>query len=384
MIGGAMRLNPAVVRTAESPISAVYEGLPTGASWLDLAQASPPYPPAPQVVDHVSRFARDPAAASYTDVPGMLSVRTAVADDLNETYRATLGPGNITVTAGANQAFCLVADCLAASGDEVILASPYYFNHHMWLNARGVHVRYLDAGEDMIPRADTAATLLSARTKMIVLVSPGNPTGMQIPTDELDRFAELAAASGSMLVLDETYRSFTQTADEGPHQLFSRPGWGDHVATLYSFSKELALPGYRVGAIAAGPKVAQQVHKLADCVAVCAPRLSQEAVLVGLQARRWRAERALDIAAQQAAFAAAMQVRPGGFKVLAQGGFFAWMQHPQRNLSSTAVASRLADHGVLTLAGNAFTPTDPGALRVSVSNLPSEDIPQFVAALGAC
>lgn len=377
-----MWLNPTVVRTPPSPISSAYANPVARPDWLDLAQASPPYPPAPEVRDHVARFARRPSAAGYTDVPGIPEVRAAVASDLNRSYHASLTQEDITITAGANQAFCVVTDCLTQPGDEVILATPYYFNHQMWLTSRGLRVRHLPAGDDLIPRAERAAELLTSRTRMIVLVSPGNPTGVQISADELGSFGEIAENSGAVLVLDETYRSFTP-GGQAPHGLYDRSGWGDHLVTLHSFSKDLAIPGYRVGAIVAGGELSREVHKLLDCLAVCAPRVGQEAVLAGLRVPGWRRDRAIEIADQQAALAAAMSERPGGFALLSQGGFFAWVRHPFP-APTPEVVSRLSACGVLTLTGTAFTPTDTSALRVSVSNLPMAQLPRFVSALQSC
>lgn len=153
--------------------------------------------------------------------------------------------------------------------------------------------------------------------------------------------------------------------------------------SLHSFSKDLAIPGYRVGALVCAPAVHREVAKLMDCVAVCAPRIGQEAAWAGLTtAAAWRRERSAELAEHRAAFAAAMADSPGGFEVVAQGGYFAWVRHPFTGTPSDEVAAELVRHeSLLFVPGTAFYPTDPGALRFSLSNLPPDRLDELVARL---
>lgn len=368
-----MLLNPWVPAQIDSPIGAAYDLLPQRAGrrpLLDLSQASPPYPPAPAVVDHLQRCLADGASAGYTDVPGLPKLREAFAADLSQDYEAALEPVNVHVTAGCNQAFCLVAGVLAQPGDEIVLPLPYYFNHDMWLRLNGITPVYLQPDADLVPRATGLEELITPRTRAVLLVTPGNPTGVTIPPDEIAAFAEVARRHDIALVLDETYRSFRAT--EGPaHTLYAEADWSDHLIGLFSFSKEFAIPGYRVGAVVAGPEVGREVAKLMDCVAVCAPKIGQEAAWAGLtRATDWRIERAAEMASRRAAFQAALADRPGGFEILACGGYFGWLRHPFRDEPTPDLARRLlVDHDVLLLPGTAFEPTDNRALRVSIAGV---------------
>ena len=368
-----MLLNPWVPAQIDSPVGAAYDLLPERAGrqpLLDLSQASPPYPPSPAVVEHLERCLTDRASAGYTDVPGLPKLREAFAADLSQDYAAVLEPGNVQVTAGCNQAFCLVAGVLAQPGDEIVLPLPYYFNHDMWLRLNGITPVYLQPDVDLVPRAAALEKLITPRTRAVLLVTPGNPTGVTIPPEEIAAFAEVARRHDIALVLDETYRSFRAT--EGPaHALYAEPDWDDHLIGLFSFSKEFAIPGYRVGAVVAGPRVGREVAKLMDCVAVCAPKIGQEAAWAGLtRATDWRIERAAEMAARRAAFQTALADRPGGFGLLACGGYFGWLQHPFHDEPTPDLARRLViDHDLLLLPGTAFEPTDTRALRVSIAGV---------------
>ncbi|WP_213450374.1 aminotransferase [Rhizomonospora bruguierae] len=380
-----MRLRPRTLRQIDSPIDTAYALLDrrrNGRPLLDLAQAAPQYPPAPEVVAHVAAVARDPRGSSYVEIPGLPRLREAFAAEIADAYRCRMRPGHIVVTAGCNQAFCLVASALADPGDEVILALPYYFNHDMWLRLNGIAPVYLEPGPDLAPTAEAAQALVTARTRAIVLVTPGNPTGVTVGPDELARFAAVARRHDIALVLDETYRSFRDT-EEPAHDLFADPDWARTVVSLHSFSKDLAIPGYRVGAIVASEPLNREVLKLLDCVATCAPRIGQEAAWAGLTgAREWRRARVREMAERRECFLATMAGRPGGFEVLSAGGFFGWLRHPFAGRSTEDVVRELAlAYDTLVLPGTAFLPDDRGTFRVSLSNADRSALTDFAGRL---
>ena len=172
-------------------------------------------------------------------------------------------------------------------------------------------------------------------------MSPGNPSGAILRPDELTAYYECCVAHDITLVLDETYRSYRGT-DEPAHDLYTREGWTDHLVTLHSFSKDLAIPGYRVGAAVGDPHFLAEAMKLVDCVAICAPRIGQEAALAGLRhATEWRAEQAARIGARQRHFEAAMADAPGGYELLSSGAYFGWVRHPFPDRDTIDVVAEL-------------------------------------------
>jgi aspartate/methionine/tyrosine aminotransferase len=384
-----VRLSSRVRTEPDSPIALAHDlaGSRSGRRpLLDLAQAAPGHPPAPSVVDRVVTAARHPRGAAYVGEAGWGPLREAFADELSAAYRGCVHTDDVVVTAGCNQAFCLVTDALAEPGDEIVLAVPYYFNHAMWLRMRGIRVVHLEPGADLLPDPDAAAALLTERTRAIVVVTPGNPTGVTVPPDTLTDLAALARRRGIALVVDETYRSFRDT-DDPPHALFADPDWRDTVISLHSFSKDLAIPGYRVGAVVSGPAVTTEVLKLLDCVAIGAPRIGQEAALAGLTtAGPWRAERAADLADRRRGVVAALADRPGGFTLLSCGGYFAWARHPWPDRPTADVVRRLVvEQDLLVVPGTAFEPGDRGTIRLSVGPLDAagtDDLVQRLVAAG--
>jgi aspartate/methionine/tyrosine aminotransferase len=380
-----VRLSQRTVREIDSPMGATYAllaGRGGERDLLDLAQAAPSYPAALEVVEQVGKVAQEPNGAAYVPAPGLPRLREAFAADLGRGYRSPVGADQMVITAGCNQAFCLVAQSLTEPGDEVIEALPYYFNYDMWLRMNGVVPRYLEPGPGLIPTPEAAEALINARTKAIVLVSPGNPSGVTIPPDVLRGFYRLAARHDIALIVDETYRSFRGT-DEPAHDLFADPDWPRTLISLHSFSKDLAIPGYRVGAVVASPEVNREVMKLLDCVAICAPRVGQEAAWAGLtSAGEWRRARAAEVVDKRDWLETVMRDRPGGFEVLASGGFFAWVRHPFTGRSTDDVVRELITrYDTLVIPGTAFLPDDRGVFRVSFGNVDKPGLSDFACRL---
>jgi aspartate/methionine/tyrosine aminotransferase len=380
-----MRLSPRTVHEIDSPMGAAYAQLADRSgkrALLDLAQAAPGYPPPPEMTEHVARVAHEPDGAGYVPSPGLPRLREALAADLSHDYQSPVGAGQMIITAGCNQAFCLVAQALAEPGDEIIEALPYYFNYDMWLRMNGVTPRYLEPGPDLVPRPEAAEALITPRTRAIVLVTPGNPSGVTIAPDVLAGFYELAKRHDIALILDETYRSFRDTRQPA-HELFADPDWERTLVSLHSFSKDLAIPGYRVGAAVASSGLIREMMKLLDCVAICPPRLGQEAAWAGLTAAQpWRRARADENTVKRRQLESLLAGRPGGFELLSCGGFFGWVRHPFTGRGTDDVVRDLITrYDTLVISGTAFLPDDRQVFRVSFGNADVAGLTEFARRL---
>jgi len=378
-----VRLVKRTLDQIEPPVGALPDLGDSSVRILDVAQGAPAYPTAPSIVARIQEVAAHPDGGRYTDGRGLPALRAALAEDLSLDYGATIPAECLLITAGSNQAFCVTASALAEPGDDVVLTTPFYFNHDMWVRLEGLRPLYVettpDAGQVSV---EDVTRSLTARTRMIVLASPGNPAGVSASPDVLDDLADLARDSEVVLVLDETYRAF-RGSQAPAHRLFSRPDWQEYVVSLHSFSKDFAIPGYRVGAVVGAPRLLDEVMKLMDCVAICAPRIGQEAALEGLRsAQVWRRERAEEVGRKHEAFRLAMTDASGGFELCLSGGFYGWVRHPGAVPDTDGVVRRLAlESGVLAISGSVFTPVDRGFLRVSFANLELDEIDELARRL---
>lgn len=375
-------MNPWVAAVTDPPVTIARQWLAEippvpGLATIELAQAAPSYPPAEALREHLAALALRPEVYGYVLGVGLEHVRAAIAADASRAYAAAIDPDDVVVTAGCNQAFCLAIGALCEAGDEVVVPTPYYFDHDMWLRAEAITPVYVRTGSDFVPDPDAIAAAITERTRAIVLVTPNNPTGAEYPASVIAAIAEVARRRGVVLILDETYREFRDGDDE-PHAELARDDWRDHVVHLTSFSKSLAIPGSRVGALFAGPAIRREVAKLLDCQTICAPRPAQEAVAFGLtHLGDWMAERRAAMHARVEAGREVFADEPGGFHLGASGAFFAYVRHPFDDLDSTEVARRLlAECGVLCIPGDAFGPGQSRWLRLAFGNVEADVIPE--------
>ena len=292
-----------------------------------------------------------------------------------------------------NQAFCAAIATLAGPGDAVMLATPWYFNHKMWLDMAGLRTDPLpvDMADGARPSVEAARALLTPETRAIALISPNNPTGAEYPPALLAAFYDLAAEAGVGLVIDETYRDFHST--EGPpHDLFQRPDWGDRLVHLYSFSKVYRLTGHRTGAMIAGADRVALAEKFLDTMTICPPRMGQVAALEGLRRMGdWVADERSEILSRGAALANAAKTLPTGWRLISAGAYFAYVKHPFDARSDVVAKRLLADQSLLCLPGTMFAPTrreggDGSAektLRIAFANLDADGIRAAIARMAA-
>lgn len=373
-------VNPDVVSVVEPPIAEA-KGWIAGRSYpadrplLDLCQAVPSYPPAEALRAHLAERVQLFETAQYTAITGIAPLRAALAAHMAGVYGGSIGPDNVLVTAGCNQAYSLALMALARRGDEVILPLPYYFNHQMWLDALGITATHLPFRPDRggVPDPADAVKLIGPNTRALVLVSPNNPTGAVIPPAVLAQFRNLCAEYGIALVLDETYKDFLDPG-EPRHGLFRDPAWGDTVIQLYSFSKAFSLTGYRVGSIVAGAAFVDQVAKLMDTMSICAARIAQDGALYALRhLLPWADEKRAMMAERREALLKVFSAGNLGFELVSTGAYFAYLRHPFVGEKAASVARRLAEaHGLLALPGTVFGPGQEPYLRLAFANLEAE------------
>jgi aspartate/methionine/tyrosine aminotransferase len=354
---------------------------------IDLCQAVPGYPPPPELRAHMAVALTDPETHRYTDIAGLPSLRASLAADIAAVYATdAVNAGDVLITAGCNQAFCLATLALAKAGDEIVLPLPCYFNHRQWLEMNGVKPRFVpfNAEDGGAPDLRDIEAAIGPKTRALVLISPNNPTGAVYPERFLEAAFDFCRAANIALVLDETYRDFLP-ADGPPHGLFRRRDWASTLVHLYSFSKAFCLTGHRVGAIVGAPALLDEIRKAMDCVAICAPRLGQIAADWGLRhLGDWRRENARSMRDRLTALKEAFAVGAGGYDLVCAGAYFAYLRHPHRNDDSTTVARRLADRqNLLALPGAMFGPDQDAYLRLAFANVAAHSIPEIRARLEA-
>lgn len=385
-------LNPALGATFAPPVMEArrwIEGVvfPPERPLINVSQAAPVDPPPEALRAAIAEAAlTDPQAHLYGPVLGNGALRAEIAQQWSAAYGGSIAPEEVAITQGCNQAFCAVMATLAGAGDEVILPTPWYFNHKMWLDMAGVRTVPLATGAGLLPDPEAAAALITPATRAIVLVSPNNPGGVEYPAELLRAFHDLAQARGLALIVDETYRDFDARTG-APHDLFTSPDWAESFIHLYSFSKAYRLTGHRVGAIVASRARLAEVEKFLDTVAICPSQLGQIAALWGMRnLSQWVAGERAEILARRAAMEAGLAGLEG-WRMLGCGAYFAYVEHPSAQPSPEFARRLVHEAGVLLLPGTMFMPeTDPAGarqLRIAFANVDRAGIAELMARLAA-
>ncbi len=327
---------------------------------VNLGLGEPDFEPPPVVLEALARATRE-GMNHYGPSAGLLPLRDAIAGRY-AVKEPTTTRENVIVTCGGSEALMVVALSLYDPGDEVLVPNPgfvLYPAHARLLGA--VPIPYsLRASRKYLPDLDELERLVTDRTRVLIVNSPSNPTGGVFPRSVVDQLVAFADRHDLTIVSDEVYE---QIVYDGEATSF----WGrtDRAVIVNSFSKTLAMTGWRVGFLLAPRRLAPDFNKIHYHIMACPATPIQAAVLAGLKAgdgtieamvREFRARRELVVRL--------LKQIPGLDVVRPAGAFYVFpsFEWPRPALG---VATELLSRGVITTPGDAFGSLGASHLRLS-------------------
>jgi aminotransferase len=250
---------------------------------VNLAQGLPDFDPPPEVLEALPGILARTSNHQYSFTWGSPEFRRAVAEKCARFNSLRVDPDTeVTITCGVSEAIADAVLGLTEPGDEVVLFEPWYENYVPACALAGVKPRFVplresDYGLDL-SRLGKAVT---NQTRLMILNTPGNPSGRVLSREELTEIARLCQRFGVIAVVDEIYEHIWY--DGRRHvSLASLPGMDDRTVTVSGLGKTYAVTGWRVGwAVAAAPLTAL-IRKVHDYVTLCAPTPFQAAGCVAL------------------------------------------------------------------------------------------------------
>jgi aspartate/methionine/tyrosine aminotransferase len=379
------------IEDVQSPV------IPVVAGWIretpgtvSLGQGVVSYSPPPQVAERLQGFLREPELNKYQLVDGLPELKDVLVKKLaaDNDVRSMDGRA-LVVTAGANMAFLNALLAIADPGDEVILQTPFYFNHEMAITSANCRPVLAPTDERFHPSVDEIAARLTPRTRAVVTVSPNNPTGAVYPESLLREINALCGERGIFHIHDEAYEYFTWGAASA-FSPASIPGAEEHTISLFSLSKSYGFASWRIGYMLIPEALLPAVKKIQDTVVICPPVVSQYAAVGALaagrdfiSAQRPQLESVRRIVLDRLAGAPGIVSPPRS-----EGAFYVFFEvdTPQ---SSVALAERLVrERRVAVIPGEAFGIDDRCCLRVSYGALAldsaAEGVDRLVAGLDGC
>ncbi|MCH2135702.1 MAG: pyridoxal phosphate-dependent aminotransferase [Phycisphaerales bacterium] len=322
---------------------------------INLSIGQPDFPvPAPLKQAAIDAIAEDCNGYTLTagDGPLLAATRSHLAGDLGWTFD---GGTDLLITSGTSGALQLVYMSVMNEDSEAIVPDPYFVIYPNLAPMFGGRTVLCDTGDDLRMTAERVERVMTDKTRLVLVNTPANPTGVVLNQRELDDLYDLCTARGVLLVCDEIYDLFTfDDALEGGR--FPSPARrGSDMLLIRGLGKNYGCTGWRLG-YAAGPDwLIQSMAKLQQYTYVCAPSMAQRACVgafdIDMSSTVKRFQKRRDMVMD--ALSDVTEVAPCG------GAFYAWAKVPGHlGLSGTAFATKAVDHNVLVIPGGVFSERD--------------------------
>ena len=334
---------------------------------FDLSLGNPILEPPDEFFAELRRVAERPEAGAHRYMPnaGYPETRAAVAAQLSEETGLAFTSDHTIMTCGAGGALNVTIKTLLDAGDEMIVFAPYFVEYFFYADNHAGVCKAVPPDDDFLPDMEAFEAAITERTRIVLINSPNNPTGVLYTGETLDALAEIIGrkerefGTEIYLVSDEPYRKLLFDGLEYPHVFHHHPR--SIVAT--SHSKDLALPGERIGYIAVNPNL-EDAAEIMDGFILCnrilgyvnAPALMQH-IVAKLQSVT------VDVGIYQAKrdFLHGALTDIGYDVVKPQGAFYMFPRSPIAD--DAEFAARLRESNVLVVPGSGFGM--PGYFRIS-------------------
>ena len=334
---------------------------------FDLSLGNPIMEPPPEFEAELKRLVENPVPGMHRYMPnaGYPETRAAVAAQLSSETGMKFTLDSIVMTCGAAGAMNVVLKTILNPGEEVIVFAPYFLEFGNYIDNHGGLTRVVPTDEQFVPRLDALEAAITANTKAVIINSPNNPTGAVYGEDLIHQVGNLLQKKESQygtqifLISDEAYRKIIYDGLKYP------PVFHHHRHTIVatSHSKDLALPGERVGYIALHPECSQREELIGGFIFcnrtlgfVNAPALMQH-VVRSLQ----QVTVSVDEYQKKRDFLYSHLVEMGYSVVKPQGAFYMFPKSPLED--EVAFVEQLRQWNVLTVPGRGFG--SPGYFRLS-------------------
>ena len=342
----------------------------TGRDVIHLEIGEPDFDTPRHVSEAAARALLDEGATHYTAAIGIAPLREAIVDEVRAHKGIAASPEQVVVTPGAKPIMFYAMLALVNEGDEVIYPNPgfpIYESMAAFVGGRPVPAPLREAN-DFRMDVDEVASLVTDRTRLIVINSPHNPTGSILTEADVRRIAEIAVERDLVVLADEIYGRLQYEGT--PLSIATLPGMAERTITLDGFSKTYAMTGWRLGYGIVPPWLAPAFSRLVINSVSCTNAFAQFGAVEALtgsqaEADAYRAE----FIARRSLMIDGLNAIDGVTCAMPHGAFYAFPNVTSFGRTSAEVADHLLyDAGVCGLAGTAFGKHGEGYLRFSYAN----------------
>jgi len=342
-----------------------------GREIIHLEIGEPDFDTPPNIVDAAVKAMRD-GHTHYTPASGIMEVRQAVARSVTENTGVETSPLNVVLTPGSKNIIHFALLSLVSPGDEVLVPDPGYPNYASLTNFTGAVPVSVPMRESRDFRLDVEElrTLVTDRTRMIILNTPANPTGGCLTASDILAIAEIAIERDLMVLSDELYWRLIY---EGEHvSPYSIPGMAERTVLIDGLSKAWAMCGWRLGMGVMPVELAKSMGTLMINTSSCTASFTQLATVEALESPL--SDAAVDAMREEFRTRRDLVVErlnriPGVRCHRPAGAFYVFPNITGTGWNERALAhSLLHEAGVAVLPGTAFGAHGAGFLRLSYAN----------------
>ncbi|MDY0235994.1 MAG: pyridoxal phosphate-dependent aminotransferase [Gudongella sp.] len=320
--------------------------------------------------DAIVEAAAAAAKAGFTHYPpvnGFADLRQAVSEYWRNKYKLDSTPDEVIITVGATQAIYLVLQALINPGDEVIVPDPCFTPYTQAIEyVYGVPLPVTLREEDGFNMtAEALENVITDKTKIVMLNSPGNPTGAVISKEEALKICDVIKKHDLILMSDEIYEAFIF---EGEHVCFATlPGMKERTFTIAGFSKTYAMCGWRVG-YAIGPKKVIDMMKIINIgTTMSMNSISQKAALYAIENCEADVKKMVDEYSKRVDYAYDRINSINGLSCIKpRGAFYIFANIKETGMKSMEFGMKMLEEAkVITIPGISFGPNSDDYIRIS-------------------
>lgn len=333
----------------------------TDPSIISLAGGEPDFDTPVKIREEVKRQL-DAGYTHYTVGPGLPELREAIAEKLRVENNCAYPPEGVIVTPGGKFAIYMAVRSMVNPGDEVMYLEPGWVSYPSIIEASAavpVPVR-LTWDQDFRVTQEILEKHYSYKTKMLIINYPNNPTGRCLSMVEaLEIQAFMEAHPDVLLLTDEIYERILYTGKENV-SMASFPQIADRVLTVNGFSKSVAMTGWRVGYVAATPKLAKVMYNLFQHTMTCVSGFIQKAAVAALDCGEEVEQMRQEYERRRDMFIGALNAIDGVSCMMPEGAFYAWVKFDIPGYDSEKVCDYILKHArVVGVPGVAYGTDEP-------------------------
>ena len=303
----------------------------------------------------------------YTPNTGLNSLKEDISSHLKIKYNLAIDQSNIAVTVGAVSAIHVSLLTLVDSGEKVLIPDPGWPNYEqMILNQEAVPLRYkLDPNTGFLPDFDQLEKVVTEDTKVIIINTPGNPTGGVFDEKVILKLINFAKKHSLYIISDEVYDGIVF---DGTHVCVKSYDDDDRIISIFSFSKNYAMTGWRVGYAVAPKEMVPIMAKTIESMVSCPSSVSQKAAEAALKGPQEFVQNMKEVYLDRRNKACEIFEQNNIKAYKPKGAFYVMVDLSETNLKGSELALRLLEEEKVAVApGTTFGESTESMIRISLA-----------------